>query len=331
MNVTPIRPLHSALGIVTAMLLAVLFAIAAMVTPAAAQDKYPSQTIEVVTHAGIGGGTDITTRMMMLQGRKALGVDMVVVSKQGGSGAVAMNYINERPRDGYTIMTITPSHLMTIIRGKSPLKLDDLVGLARATDDPEVVMVGANSPIKSAQDLLAASKGKALKWGITQIGGIDHVAAYTFGKRAGIKVDVVPFKGGGDIVTNLMGGNVDVGLLNLSEAEAQVEAGQIRPILVMADQRMPSIPDVPTTKDLGIDASFSTVRGFVTLKGVPEDRIKVLEPALLKAMHGGLYQDYLKGAGLTPESVTGRAAWEKQIHDLYREAQVSLRELGMVK
>ncbi len=298
--------------------------------PSAAQDAFPSHTIEVVTHAGPGGGTDVTSRMMMLRGRRVLGVDMVVVNRRGGAGAVAMNYINERPRDGYTIMTITPTHLMTIIRGKSPLKLDDLVGIARATDDPQILMVSTDSPLKTPQDLIDASKDKALKWGITQIGGIDHVAAFTFAKRTGIELNVVPFKGGGDIVTNLIGGTVAVGLLNLSEAEAQVTAGEIRPLLVMAEERMPALPDTPTTKELGIDAVFSTVRGFVTLKGVPPDRLEVLRDSVYEAMQHSVYQSFLKGAGLTPASVTRADTWERQFRQLYKEAEVSLREIGMI-
>lgn len=298
---------------------------------ATAQDKFPSETIEVVTHAGAGGGTDVTTRMMMLRGRRSFKADMVVVSKRGGGGALAMKYIDSRPRDGHTIMTITPTHLMTIIRGKSPLKLDDLVGLGRATDDPQILMVSAKSSLKSADDLLKVSKGKALKWGITGIGGIDHVTSYTFGKRAGIKLDVVPFKGGGDIVTNLIGGNIDVGVLNLSEADAQVKAGQITPLLVLAEKRMSAIGDTPTAKEKGINAVFSTVRGFVTLKGVPEERLKILEAGIQKAMKHNVYQSYLKGVGLTPASVTPRSEWEKQFRQLYKDAEVSLKELGMVE
>ena len=92
--------------------------------------------------------------MALLRTRRVLKTDMVVVSKRGGGGAKAMNYINSRPRDGYTIMTITPTHLLTIARGKSPLKLDDLVGLARATDDPQLLMVRGDSKFKTIQELL---------------------------------------------------------------------------------------------------------------------------------------------------------------------------------
>jgi len=299
---------------------------------ASAQDKFPSKQIDVVTHAGAGGGTDITTRMMMLRARRELGVDMAVVSKSGGGGATAMNYINSQPRDGYTIMTITPTHLLTIARGKSPLKIDDLVGLARATDDPEIFMVKADSKFKTIDDLLAAAKERSVKFGGTQVGAIDQITVFTFAKRAKLKnPNYIPFEGGGAIITALIGGDIEVGVINLGEAESQIAAGEIRPLLVLAKKRMKPLPDVPTSVEKGIDAVFSTVRGFVVLKGVPEDRVKLLEQKLLKAMHHSVYMAYLQSAGLDADSIVGADEWNEQIQQLYKDGVVALKDLGMLK
>ncbi len=300
---------------------------------ALAQEKFPSKTIELVTHAGAGGGTDITTRMMMLRARRVLKTDMVVVNKRGGGGAAAHNYINSRPRDGYTLMTITPTHLATIARGKSPLKLEDLVGIARATDDPQLLMVNAKkSPYKTAKAFVKAQKTKTLKYATTFVGGIDHITAFVWAQRAGIKQPViVPFKGGGEIVINLIAGNIDVGVLNLSEAESQIKAGEIRPIVVLANKRMKPLPDVPTARELGIDAVFSTVRGFVVLKGAPEDRLKKLEKGLLKAMNHKYYQSFLETVGLTKDSIQGAEVWNAQIRQIYKDTAAALDALGMLK
>ncbi len=317
---------------------AALFGAAAMVGVALAsgaaigQEEYPSETIEVVTHAGAGGGTDVTTRMMLLRARRELKTDMVVVSKRGGGGATAMNYINGRDRDGYTIMTITPTHLLTIARGKSPLKVEDLVGLARATDDPQILMVRADSQYKSAEELIAAAKENSLKFGGTQVGAIDQITAFTFAKRAGLKnPNYIPFDGGGAIITALIGGDIEIGVLNLSEAESQISAGEIRPLLVLAKKRMKPLPDVPTSVEMGIDAVFSTVRGFVTLKGVPEDRLKVLEEKIVKAMKHKVYMGYLETAGLDADSIVGAEEWNAQIQQLYADGVVALKDLGMLK
>jgi putative tricarboxylic transport membrane protein len=298
---------------------------------AAAQDKFPSKTIEVVTHAGVGGGTDITARMMMVQAPAEFGQELVVVNKTGGSGAAALGYAASRPKDGHTIMLITQTHLLTALQGKGAgVKVDDIVGVARATDDPQILMVGKNSPFKSAKEFIDASKGKAMKYGTTQIASVDHIAVLGFAKQAGLQQPtVVPFRGGGDVVINLVGGNIDAALLNFAEAESQIKAGEVRALLVLDRERNASLPNVPTGAELGVPAYYSTVRGFAVIKGTPEDRIKAIEDGLVKAMNGKFFQDYLKSSGQSPKSVVGRAEWQKQIDEFARTGQEALAAIGM--
>ncbi len=258
--------------------------------PSSAQEKFPSKPIEVVTHSGAGGGTDITARMMMVHAPGVFGTELVVANRVGGSGAAALAYAAGRPRDGHTILLVTQSHLLTILQGKSAVKYDELVALARATADPQVLMVGKASPIKSAQELVAAGKARKLKVGVTHIGSIDHISLVGFARKAGLQAPTpVPFRGGGDIVVNVVSGNIDLGMLNYAEAESQIKAGDVRPLMVLTSQRLKILADVPTAKELGIDADYATVRGFVTLKGVPDDRLKTLEDGLIKAMKGQMY------------------------------------------
>lgn len=297
--------------------------------PVWAQEKFPSKPIEVVTHSGAGGGTDITARMMMVHAPGVLGTELVVANRVGGSGAAALAYAAGRPRDGHTILLITQSHLLTILQGKSAVKYDELVALARATADPQVLMVGKSSPIKNAQDLLAAGKAKKLKAGVTHIGSIDHITLVGFARKAGLQAPTaVPFRGGGDIVVNVVSGNLDVGMLNFAEAESQIKAGDVRPVMVLSAKRLKVLPDVPTAKELGIDAEYDTVRGFVTLKGAPDDRLKVLEEGLVKAMKGQMYTTYIDTSGQSPDSVAGRAAWQAQLDAMYKDAENELKSLG---
>jgi putative tricarboxylic transport membrane protein len=300
---------------------------------AGAQEQFPSKTINVVTHAGPGGGTDITTRMMMLRGRREFGQDMVVVNKTGGSGAAALQYLKSVDCDGYTIMTMTQSHLLQIAQGKVPVTIDEIVGLARATLDPQLIAVRADSDIQTLDDLIEKSKASegGLKWGTTFVGGTDHIAIHNFTKAAGgIPYTVVPFQGGGDIVTNLVGGDVEVGMLNFAEGEAQFNAGELRPVAVLAEERIDSVPDTPTAKEQGVDAEASTIRGFVALSCVPEERLTVLEEGLLAARNHPVYQNYIEGSGMPKNSVVGREEWTAQIRRLYDESQGALKDLGML-
>lgn len=298
---------------------------------AVAQDKFPSRPIEVVTHAGVGGGTDITARMMMVQAPAAFGQELVVVNKTGGSGAAALGYVASKPKDGHTIMLITQTHLLSILQNRGAgVKGDEMIALARATEDPQILMVGKGSPYKTAKEFIEAGKAKAFKYGTTQIGSVDHLAVVGFAKKAGMQTpSVVPFRGGGDIVINLVGGNLDAGLLNFAEAESQIKAGEVRALATFAAERLPSIADVPTGKEIGVDAIYSTTRGFAVLKGTPEDRIKTLEEGLMKAMSGKLYQDYLGSSGQAQKSVVGRQEWQAQIDEFLRTGQEALASLGV--
>jgi len=301
--------------------------------PARAQDKFPSKPIEVVTHSGVGGGTDITARMMMVHAPGVLKTEFVVVNRTGGSGGAAMDYLLERPKDGHAIALITQTHLLTILRSKGKYKYEDLVPLARATEDPQILMVGKNSPLKSGQDFAQAGKGKALKYGTTHVGSVDHIGSVAVSRAAKHQPPViVPFRGGGDIVINLVGGNIDCALVNYAEAESQLKSGDVRALAVFAGNRLKALPNVPTGREIGVDAgSQSTVRGFVTARGVPADRVKALEEGLVKAMQGQMFQTYLENSGQALDSVTGAGPWKTQLDQFMVDGKQTLEALGLLK
>lgn len=298
-----------------------------------AQERFPSRTIEVVTHAGVGGGTDITARMMMVQAPAEFGVELVVVNRVGGSGAAALAYAASKPRDGHTLLLLTQTHLLTVLRNRAPgITYPDLVGVARATEDPQVLMVGKASPHRTAQAFIDAAKAQRLKFGTTQVGGVDHLAVFGFARQAGIQQPtIVPFRGGGDIAINLVSGNIDAALLNPSEPEAQIRAGDVIPLLTLHEERIATLPNVPTAKEVGFTSVHATVRGFAVLRGVPEDRIAILEERLVKAMSGPLYRNYLDSTGQARSSVAGRQVWQAQLDAFNAEGREALAALGVAQ
>jgi len=293
---------------------------------------FGSRPIEVVTHSGVGGGTDITARMVMVHAPAELGTELIVVNKTGGSGAAALAYAAQRPKDGHTLLLMTQTHLITMLRNRTATQIDDLVGVARATEDPQIAMVRADSPLRSADEFLSVGKSRALKFGITHVGSVDHVATMSFAKAAGIRPPTaVPFRGGGDIVVNLVGGNIDVGLLNYAEAEAQIRAGEVRPLMVLSNERVSALPDAPTAREQRIDYASATTRGFAVMKGTPEDRIAKLEQGLLKAMASPTYTAYLKNSGQATTSAAGRAAWHAQLVAFSNDSRQALADLGVTQ
>ncbi len=299
---------------------------------ATAADDFPSKPVEVVIHAKYGGGTDTTARMMMIRSRRNLDGDMVVVSKRGGGGAAAHAYAAERPRDGYTVLALTQTHLYTIARGKSVLKIEDLVGVARAMDDPTFITVRKDSDFKSVQDLIEASKKAPLNWGVAEIGSTEHIGLARFAKAAGIKYKAVPFGSGAQMVQALLAGTIDATLPNVSEAVGQISEGSLRPLVVLADKRLAGYPDIPTAKENGIDIRVTTTRGYAVLKGTPQPVIDKLSDALVKAMKHDTFGGYLAGSGLNAEdSVAGSEAWTQNIREEYAAAVEALTELGFKK
>lgn len=304
-----------------------------MAAPALAADDFPDgKTIEVVIHAKYGGGTDTTARMMMIRARRILDTDMVVVAKRGGSGAAAQAYVMSKPADGYTLMALTQTHLYTIVRGKGGMEIDDMVGVARAMDDPTFITVRGDSEMKSLEDLIAASKEKPLNWGVGEIGSTEHIGLLQFAEEAGIKVKAVPFGSGAQMVQALMSGAIDATLPNVSEALTQVQDGTFKPLAVMNEKRLRDYPDVPTTFELGYPVKTSTTRGYAVKAGTPQPIIQKLSDALTEAMKDKTFANYLRSSGLNPEdSVAGWEVWDKQLKDNYAKAKAAMTELGLVK
>ena len=310
--------------------LATAAAVAAIAGGALAQE-YPDKTVEVVTHAGAGGGTDVTTRMMMLRARRELGQDMVVVNKRGGGGVVAMDYYLEQPADGYSILTFTIGHAAELAKGKTEMTLADIRPIARGTDDPQILMVRCGE-YDSAQAFVDAQKDEPLTYGTTHLGNIDDVSAFMFAKKGELATPkIVPFEGGGELATQLVAGAVDVAVLNLAEAGSQIEAGDICPIVVLAPERMSALPDVSTAEELGIPVNFSTVRGFVVHADTPDDVAMKIEEALMNAMNHTVYQGFLTSVGLDSTSVAGSEVWGGQLESMVTEMEAALKELGFIE
>ena len=288
--------------------------------------------IQAITHAGFGGGTDVTTRMMLLRARRVLKQDMQLVNKKGGGGAVSMDYMMSLPADGQHTLTWTTGHAVSMALGKTKVKLSDMQPLARGTDDPQLFVVNCKSKFKNAKKFVSMQKEKAFSYGTTHTGGIDDVSAIAFTKKGGLKTPkIVAYKGVAPIKTNLIKGDIDVGVLNLGEALTEINEKKLCVAVVLANNRMAKLSKVPTAKELGIDVALSTVRGFVTKKGAPADRVKELEAGMLKAMSHNYFKNFLTEIGLDETSVVGADEWGKQMENMLKEMTAQLKALGYIK
>ena len=289
--------------------------------------------IQVVIHASYGGGTDTTARMMSVRTRRNLKADIQVVGKRGGSGAKAQNYTLTRPKDGCTIMALTESHLYTMARGKSDMKIGDLVGVARAMEEPTFIVVNAkNKKLSTIKKLVKEANKKPITAGIASIGGTEHIGMYQFSKAAGVPFKAVSFGSGAQSLAALASGKIDVALLNPSEAAGLIQDKKVKAVLLLAEKRMPDYKKVPSSYELGWKVKVSTTRGYAVLKGTPQPIINEISKAMVKAMKHEIFANYLKGASLDPAtSPAGTEVWDKQLKENFANAQDSLRGLGLIK
>lgn len=305
-----------------------------LVNPAGAgeADQFPSKALEVVIHAGVGGGTDRNARALLAPLTDILDADAAFISKKGAAGAVAMQYVNARPADGYTFTVITTAHATAIARGRSAMSLDDFIYLGRGTSEPQVFYTTCGR-FASAVAFVEHQKENALSYGITNVGGIDDITALWFAKAGGLQSPLaVPFKSGGEIVTNLIAGNIDVGVLNPGEALAQVDAGQLCPVIVNADERFIVYPDTPTARELGVNSSFSVMRGFAIKRGAPDAVVERLKAAVAQALASDPYRGFLAQNDLDYETNVGSAeAFEREFKGLVTDMGAAMKALGYIE
>jgi putative tricarboxylic transport membrane protein len=293
-------------------------------------DEWPCETVEVVSHSSAGGGTDTTIRMWMEEARNLIDEDIRVVYKQGGGARSAHEYLVSRGPDGHTIFALTQTHLYTIARGNSPVEIDQLQGVARAMDDPSVIVVRGDSDIETYEQLVEESTGDALTWGVAQVGGTEHIGISRWADAAGTEVRVVPFGGGGDMITSLRSGAVDASLANISETLPQIQEGDLRALAVLYPERVDDLPDVPSAHEMGHEVSVSTTRGYFVHGETDPAIVAEIEAMILEAMSSERFQEYLRSNGLNPEAnIAGAEEWDQQLKEEYQVSLEALRELDM--
>jgi tripartite-type tricarboxylate transporter receptor subunit TctC len=298
-----------------------------------AAEKYPSKQINWYIHSSAGGGTDIMSRMAAIRLRRILKVPIVIRTMSGGAGARMMNFMLTQKADGYNMYSIVNSNVATIARGMTKAKLSDFAGIARGTYDPQSFCASTKGRFKNIRESVKFAKAnpKKLKFGIAHMAGVDQVTVYQFAKAAGFEPEYVPFKSDGEIIVALLGGTVDLGVLNPSEFIGQYEAKKVKPAVFLIPKRLEAFPDVPTAKDLGWDVEQATWRGFAVRAGTPKPILDTLRKAFMKSMKHKIYRDYLRNNSMGPESIMDGDQWEAFLRQQYPIWAAAMKDLGFVK
>lgn len=245
---------------------------------ATAQEDFPNRTITIVVPFPPGGVADQTARPVAAAMEKLLNVSVIVQNKPGAGGAVGMASVANAKPDGYTLLLALSS--ISIIPeadklfGREPAyQMNQLAPIALFAADPTVLVVPADSPYKSVQDLVDAAKAQpeTITYSSSGIYGTLHMAMAMFENAAGIKMRHVPFAGGGPALTAVLGGNVQALASGPGPVLPHIQDGKLRPLAVWGDQRLAALPDVPTFKELGYEnVEFYIWAGLFAPAGTPE-------------------------------------------------------------
>ena len=262
-------------------------ALALLSTPALAQ--YPSKPITVIVPFAAGGPTDVVARLVGEHMGRTLGTTFVVENIGGAGGSIGMTRAALAQPDGYTIAvgnmgTQSAAPALYPNLKYDPAKSFAQIGIVNYT--PQAVVSKKALATTTLKDFIAYVKGKgtAISYGHAGVGSISHVAGLVFNAKFGLTPNMIPYRGTGPVLTDLVAGQIDYTVDRSLNVIPQIKAGTIRVYAIAAPQRLSSLPDVPTTKEAGEDFIFSAWNAMVAPKDVPKEVVDKLSAALSKAL-----------------------------------------------
>ena len=316
-------------------------AILALALPvhALAQNWKPERNVDYLVAAGAGAALDTAAREIkyIVERQKLLPTTMLVVNRPGGNGMVAMGMLQAKPGDAYLLATLTHSTINNKLLGQATLGYENFTPLAMMFDEFITVAVRADSPIKTGRDLIDALKRNpsSLTVGVaTSVGNHIHVAIAKPLKVAGVdigKLTVVPYKSSTESMTSLLGGHIDVVSASAINVVTQLKSGRIRVIAVASSERLGGdLAGVPTWREQGVDAVYSSAQGLQAPKGISPAQIRYWESLLQNVSDTPEWNAFLAKNYWKPHFM-GHAETIKFLDSEAKVAAELLGDLGLLK
>jgi putative tricarboxylic transport membrane protein len=301
--------------------------------------SYPSKSILFVVPYSPGGGTDIMIRNLdkIATEIKALPHPMVIENKAGGSGVVGKSYAKEKPADGYTLVAADDSTTFTSLMGNTPWAYNDFSYIAKLNEDYNMIVVRKDSPYGTMKELIDAAKAKpkSITMAGTGVGQVDNVHAVLLEKNGGGAYNYVSFDSGGQVITNLLGGQVDTALANPNEAYEQIRAGTVRALGISAPDRTafkdPLLKDVPTWKESGVNLAIAQWRGVAGPPGMKKEHVDYLISAFKKITDSQQWKEQYVEKFLQVDTFVSGEEFKKQVDQEYATFKVVFEDLGLYK
>ena len=294
--------------------------------PASAQD-YPNRTVTLVVPTATGGTTDLSARMLAQALGPVLGQSMVVDNKGGGNGAIAASIVKRAAPDGYTLLlqysgyhVISP-HLTAVKQWEQ----GDFQPVANVISAPQIIVVRESLPVKTLPELMAYAKANPgkLNYASSGNGSLQHVTGAMLEQQGGIKMVHVPYKGTGPALQDLLGGQVDLTFGTAPPFMPHIQAGKLRVLAVTGKQRLPSLPDVPTTAEAGFPGVNATSWfALFAPAGVPKAIVDRLTADARGVVESAAFKKKAEEQGATADYQNPSQLGDKVKSDLTNWAQV---------
>ncbi len=309
-----------------AMAVAVLLIVAATAPPLYAQ-TYPNKPIRLILPFQPGGTTDIIGRIIGQKYAERFGQPVVPENRPGAGSNLGIELAAKAKPDGYTMVLTSPA--LTVSPGLykrlnyDPVK--DLAPISMVVEGHYVLVIRPQLPIKNLKELVAYAKANPgkLNYGSGGIGTAPHLAGELLGSLAKIKIVHVPYKGANLAMIGVMGGEVDMVVIGITNAVAQIQAGKVRGLAVLSTARVPSLPDVPTAKEAGIENfEVTSWYGLLAPAGTPRDIINRLNAEWAKIAADPDTKEKMQKAGFETVAVTPEQFAEFIKQDIARWGKV---------
>lgn len=298
-------------------------------------EAYPSHPVEVVVPFGEGSASDTFARKFSDILTQTSEHNFQPINKDGSGGLLGMLHAYKQNSDGYTILEITPSHVIADVlgKGKDIKLLEDFEPLAQIQSDIYILSVAANSDIKDFDDLIKKGKDTGLTFGGVSPAGLDDLTVNSFAQEAGVELRFIPYPSGSAVKAAALGGEVDIYVDKVVNVVNYIKSGKIRPIVVFHDNRieeLDELKEVPTTVEKGVDMTVGSWRGFVIKKGAPDEVKEYLTEQMKAAFETDEYsifaEENLVNIGeeyLNPED------FKEKLHSEYKKFEEISEGLGL--
>jgi tripartite-type tricarboxylate transporter receptor subunit TctC len=310
--------------------LLVTLALAALCAASSAQN-YPNKSIRFLVGFAPGGSTDIVARLIGQDLGKNVGQQVVVDNRTGAGGIIAAEVLAKSPPDGYTIFACTTGTfaIQPFMYSKLPYNVEkDIVPVTQTGSLPYIIVVHPSLPVKNVKEFIAFAKPRPgqLNYASSGVGTGSHLSAAYFNTAAGIDVTHVPYKGTGQAMGDLLGGQVVMMFDQPVSSLPHVRAGKLKMLGISSSKRFPTLPDVPTIAESGVPG-FDAVSwsGVCVPAGTPRDIVNKLQQEIAKVLQAPdlktrLLNDGIEPIGSTPEQFTEHAKkeavkWGKVVKD----------------